>query len=497
MYTVSADFLTKIKSKYRKFKWSGSIVTVGGATYVFDNDDSTQNGKIVSGSITRRISSQKLNIGTAYIASMSIEVILPGVSRYELYGGTLSISCELSGASDVIPMGIYTISEVNQTSDHISLKAYDKMIEFDRVEFIASNNTTILSPYSWLSKACASCGVTLGNTQAQIEGMANGKRKTGFADCVTDVKTWRDLLSYLSAYLGGYAYIGRDGYLYIGHYTSVSDDTIPSTFRYSSALSDFRTTYDGLYATYKDGGVQEYVSNSNTGGLVLDLGVNPFLQISNDQNREDAIQEIIDLWDGIYYVPYSAGLPLFPIYDPGDILTFTDNQAGAYDIGAITEITYTIGGSISIECAGDNPLLAAAQDRFTKTIAGLASEYSNGQEIGNKSCWRLFNHSTEDMTVGSTETLVTEIEYEQKTFGQNLEMILTLEAELSATAEVNVRVVVDDDVNLQMSVTEKKAMYGTRVFHCSNPQYVYGEGIHACKVYMTVTDSPLLWSDLI
>jgi hypothetical protein len=76
-------------------------------------------------------------------------------------------------------------------------------------------------------------------------------------------------------------------------------------------------------------------------------------------------------------------------------------------------------------------------------------------------------------------------------------MVLTLEAELSATAEVNIRVVVDDDLDLQMDVTEKKAMYGTRVFHCSNPQKVYGEGTHACKVYMTVTDSPLLWSELI
>ena len=497
MYSASATYLTILKSNIRKFAWSGSIVTVGGTTYLFDTDKDSVNGKIVNGSISRGISSQELNIGTAYSGSLSIEVILPGVSRYELYGGTITLSSKLDGATDVIPMGTYTISEANQTSDHISLKAYDNMIKFDGVDFVPSNNTNILAPYSWLYKACAACSVTLGNTQAQIEAMANGKRRTGFADCVTDVKTWRDLISYLAAYLGGYAYIGRDGYLYIGHYISVSDDTIPSTFRYSSALSDFRTTYDGLYATYKDGGVQEYVSNTNTGGLVLDLGVNPFLQISDNQNREDAIQEIIDLWDGVYYVPYSATLPLAPIYDPGDVLTFTDNQAGAYDIGAITEITYTIGGSMTIKCAGDNPLLAATQDRFTKTIAGLSSEYSNGQEIGDKSCWRLFNHSTEDMTVGSTETLVTEIEYEQKTFGQNLEMILTLEAELSATAEVNVRVVVDDDVDLQMSVTEKKAMYGTRVFHCSNPQYVYGEGTHACKVYMTVTDSPLLWSDLI
>lgn len=489
MYSTSALFQTLIKQNIRRFNWSGTINTPTPINFT--------NNNILTGELVRSISGESLEIGTVYASQLTLEMDLPSVSRYELYGVTITLNCELDGASDVIPMGIFTITEALQQASKITITAYDSMIKFDDVAFNASLNNSIQLPYAWLSQMCTACGVTLGSTSAQIQALPNGNRKTGFADSVADVQTWRDVLGYLAAYLGGFAYIGRDGSLYIGSYGSTSVDTVPSNFRFTSNLSDFRTTYDGLYAVYKADGVQEYVSNTNTGGIVLDLGTNPFLQISNAQNREDALQMIIDAWDGIYYVPYSSEMPLMPHYDPADVLTFTDNQAGIYDYGAITEITYSITGAMSIVCAGDNPRLAAAQDRFSKTIAGLSSEYSNGQEIGDKSCWRLFNHSTEDMTVGSTETLVTEIEYEQKTFGQNLEMILTLEAELSATSEVNVRVVVDDDVDLQMSVTENKAMYGTRPFHCSNPQIIYGEGKHACKVYMTVTDSPLLWSDLI
>lgn len=491
MYSASATYLTKIKSNTRKLSWGGTITTVGGSTYSLTNDS------FVNGSITRSISSQSLNIGTAYASTFSAEIILAGVSRYELYDGTIELTCSVDGALDVIPMGKFTISEASQTADHINIKAYDNMVKFDAVDFNPSSYTSVLKPYNWLTTMCTACGVTLGNTQAQIEAMPNGQRKTGFADSVADAKTWRDVLSYLSAYLGGFAYIGRDGKLYIGSYGSTSSDTVASNFRYSSDLSDFRTTYDGLYATYKDGGVQEYVSNTNTGGLVLDLGTNPFLQFSNDSNRQDALQEIIDMWDGVYYVPYTVDMPLVPIYDVGDVLTFTDKQAGAYDLGAITTITYNIGGAMSVVCTGDNPILAEAQDRFTKTIAGLSSEYSNGQEVGTKEFWLLFNRNTESMTIGSSETLVTEIEFEQKTFAQNIEMILTLDCVLSATAEVNIRVVVDDDTDLQMSVTESKSMIGERVFHCSNPQKIYGEGTHACKVYMTVTDSPTLWSDLV
>lgn len=491
MYSASATFNTKIKLNSRGIHWSGTITTVGGSTYSF-----TDSG-IISGNISRSISSQSLNIGTVNASTLSIEVVLAGVSRYELYDGTITVSCSIDGASDVIPMGIYTISEATQTADHITLKAYDNMVKFDDVEFLPTDHTNLQPPYDWLVDACSACGVTLGMTSDDIRALPNGDRKTGFADTVTDAKSWRDVIAYLGAYLGSYMYIGRDGYLYVGQYTSTSADTIPSTFRFSSGLSDFRTTYDGLYAVYKEDGLQEYVSNSNSGGLVLDLGVNPFLQFTNDQNREDALQEIIDSWNGVYYVPYASDLPLVPTYDPGDVLTFTDNQAGVYDIGAITEITYNIGGTMSVKCSGDNPRLADAQDRFTKSVEGLNSDYSNGQETGGKEFWMISTTNHSALTVTSSEMLLATIEYEQKTYGQKIEMLLTLDATLSATAEVNIRLVVDDDVDMQMEVTEDKSLIGERVFHCTNPQKIIGKGTHEAKVYMTVTDSPLLWSDLV
>lgn len=495
MYTASADFLTKIKSNIRKLSWSGSIVTGGGTTYQFDTDKDSNKGKIVSGSITRSISSQKLNIGTVHSNSITLEVILAGVSRYELYDGVVTISCSLDGASDVIPMGVYKISEADQTADHITIKAYDDMVKFDGVNFNPANHTSIQKPYAWLSQACAACGVTLGNTSAQIQAMVNGTRMTGYADVVADVKTWRDVLSYLAAYLCGFSYIGRDGKLYIGNYGSVSADTIPANFRYSSNLSDFRTTYDGLYATYKEGGVQEYVSNSNSGGLVLDLGVNPFLQFSNSTNRQAALQEIIDAWDGIYYVPYSSDLPLVPIYDPGDVLTFTGNQADVYDYGAITEITYNIGGTMPVKCTGDNPLLADAQDRFTKTLEGISSEYSNGQEIGGKNFWLLKSNIIANNNIGSTKTLIAQIDFDQSTDVQKMGFMFDCDGTLSASAVIKIELTVDDELTWTEEYTDRK-LAGKIPFPHNMGQYITGKGSHVAKVYMTVTDSPLTWGEL-
>lgn len=486
MYSASATYKTKIKEKIRKFYWSGVINTPTTISF-YDKD-------IISGQLIRSISGEKLEIGSVYASQLTLEVNLPSVSRYELYGCTMTLSCELDGATDVIPMGQFIITEALQSASKITITAFDSMIMFDDVRFAPSN--VIQTPFEWLSEMCTTCGVTLGSTSAEISVLPNGGRKTGFADVASDVQTWRDVLGYLGAYLGAFAYIGRDNKLYMGVYRSISDDTVPSSFRLTSNLSDYRTTYDGLYAVYKEGGVQEYVSNTNSGGLVLDLGTNPFLQFTDSTNRQDALQEIIDAWNGVYYVPYDAEMPLVPIYDPADVLTFTDNQADAYDHGAITEITYTIGGTMHVMCSGDNPRLSSAQDRFSKTIAGLASEYSNGQEVGAKNFWILTTENTSPITVGGTKTEVAEIEWKQTVDVQRLGLMFTCDGDLSDTAVVKVLITVDDLNDYEFEVTESKSMLGKRTYNSTCGFRVTGKGTHVAKVYMTVTDSALKWSDL-
>lgn len=486
MYSASADFNTKIKEKIRAIHWGGVINTPTPISF----DDTN----VISGSLVRSISGEKLEIGSVYSSQLNLEVELPGVSRYELYGCTMTLNCSIDGALDVIPMGVFTIIEALQSASKITITAYDSMIKFDDVTFVAPSD--IKTPYQWLSDICSACGVTLGSTSAEVSVLPNGGRKTGFADVVSDVNTYRDVLGYLASYLGGYAYIGRDDKLYIGLYNSNSADTIPSNFRYTSNLSDYRTTYDGLYSVYKNDAVQEYVSNSNVGGLVLDLGTNPFLQFTDQSNRLDALQEIIDSWDGIYYVPFTADMPLVPIYDPGDVLTFIDNQAGAYDLGAITEIVYNIGGQMSVTCSGDNPKLANAQDRFTKTLAGLSKDYANGQEVGGKNFWLLHSENTESLTVSSTKTQVTEIEWNQTVDVQRMGFMFACDGDLSATATIVLEISVDDEVDYTFEVTENKSMVGKRTYGSNCGFDIQGKGLHTAKVYMTVTDNPLKWSDL-
>lgn len=489
MYQASAEYITAIKSSVRKFSWSGEIST--DTPIEFDGND------ILSGSIIRKISENKLSIGTVYISQILMELFLEGVSRYELYGKQIELSSSVVGASDEIPMGIFKIVEASQTANNIIVKGYDNMTKFGDVPFYPTQHTTIQAPFQWLSEMCTECGVELGMTSAQILALPNGGRKTGFADVVTDVKTWRDVLSYLATYLGGFAYIGRDGKLYIGLYRSNSADTIHSNFRYTSNLSDYRTTYNGIYGSYKEGGIQEYVANSNEDGIVLDIGVNPFLQFSDQSNRLSALGEIINAWNGVYYVPFDSEMPLIPTYDTGDVLTFVDNQASQYDNGAITEITYDIvNAEMHVKCTGDNPKLASAQDRFSKSIAGLSADYNNGQQVGGKNFWLLHTENTSALTVGNSKTQVAEIEWRQTVDVQRMGFVFTCEASLSATAVVDILITVDDSDDYKFEYTSEKTLKGKRPFARTCAFRVTGKGTHTAKVYMKVTDNALKWSDL-
>ena len=47
------------------------------------------------------------------------------------------------------------------------------------------------------------------------------------------------------------------------------------------------------------------------------------------------------------------------------------------------------------------------------------------------------------------------------------------------------------------AVTEEKAMIGKRVFTSTCGFRVTGKTTHSALVYMTVTDTPTIWSDLV
>lgn len=144
MYNASNTYKNLIKSNVRKLNWSGTI-TLDNTTINFSSDN------ILSGSLTRQISGSTLEIGTVYASELTLEVYLPSVSRYALFGKRITLKSTLDGATDVIPMGTFTIAEATQAADHISITAYDDMLKFSDANFAPTLYVELLTPYQWLT----------------------------------------------------------------------------------------------------------------------------------------------------------------------------------------------------------------------------------------------------------------------------------------------------------------------------------------------------------
>ena len=236
MYPVSDAFLQAIESNSRKYHWSGTITTVNGVSYPFENKDIVKG----SGYITRQCcSSTEIELGTVYAAEMGIS-LFSDIDRYTLDDAEVRLYFHLilaDGTEETIPMGVFEVSEANRHIKTLELKAYDYMLRFDKNLQL---NATSGMAYNFLLAACTACKVEMAQTKEEIEALPNAKETLGiYAE--NDMETWRDLLYYVAQVLGCICLINREGKLQLVPYSDTAVITIPQRERFSSSYSDFVT----------------------------------------------------------------------------------------------------------------------------------------------------------------------------------------------------------------------------------------------------------------
>ena len=254
-------------------------------------------------------------------------------------------------ASAVIPMGVFYVTDAKRAMNSIKIESYDSMVKFDVT--LPRMDTESRSVYGWLRWACDACGVELGMSEEEIKALPNGSRSFVYADVDTNVKTYRELLGKLAAVLGGIAVIDRAGRLTVARVAEKAAAEVTTGDRFSSEYEDTQSRYTGLRLEYKAKAVDEYYKNApalEDTGLVMELGVNPFLQISNSSSRANTAQAIIDSLAPIAFTPFKASMPCHPEYDLLDVLAFTGGHAPEGCCGPITSITRTINGGTTIAC---------------------------------------------------------------------------------------------------------------------------------------------------
>ena len=403
MYPVSEAFLQAVQGNTRKYYWTGKITTAGGVEYLFDQEDIVKG----SGYITAQCcGNSEIELGAVYAAEMGISLFLD-IDRYTLEDAEVELSYHLrlaDGTYEAVPMGIFEVSEANRTVHVLELKAYDRMLRFDRA---FNGFETIGTAYGMMALCSTACGVELAQSQTEIEALPNGSELLSIYP-ENDIESYRDVLYFTAQVLGGFFCINREGKLEFRQYGETPVMEILQKHRFSSSFSDFVTRYTAVSSTNLRTQTSEYYALETDDGLTMNLGVNPLLQFGLEETRAELCGNILTALSAVNYVPFDSDTIGNPALDLGDVLTFSGGQADAQQITCVTSFTVKIGGRQSLKCVGKNPRLSQAKSKNDKNISGLVNQIEAGK-IGIHT----FTNASE-YTIGETDVRIISIEFASK-----------------------------------------------------------------------------------
>ena len=375
MYSVSSDYLDAIGRNVQSGYISGLIDSVP-----FTADDVLLGSATVS---NKCVDPQNIKLGAVNIGTFKVTFVNNTlVPRGEWENKTISlfwnqlIDDELQ-TYEQVPVGVYIINEANHAAEGVKVTAYDRMSLLDKdLDFTTSSG----SIYSFLNLICNKCHVVLGMSRAEVEALPNGDEVFSvYAE--NDMKTFRDFLGWVSQTCGTFATFNRFGELELRKYGNTSVMTIHADKRFKGgSFSDFETFYTSISVVDIANQVTIVESTTPNNGLVMNLGSNPLLQYGLSATLERQRKKILGSLADFRYTPFTTSLLGNPIFDLGDVLTFTSGIAGTTSIGCLMEYTYLFNRSYQMRGYGNNPALLDVRSKTDKNISGLNSRI-NGNEF--------------------------------------------------------------------------------------------------------------------
>lgn len=419
MYQVSEEYLKQTKRKVQTFRLTGTVNKIA-----FTNHD------ILSGSftITNQCSEQNdVKIGSVYIGELKCtfkpDLQVPDWTNAQI---VVSEGLLIGDKWEDVPLGIYTVSEANDTEYGIDITAYDNMAHFNRS---CSVDITIGTPYELLTLACTTCEAELGMTQAEVDALPNGTESLSLYT-ENDIETWQDFVFWVAQATGTIATMNREGKLVLRSYTQNVVDTLTNHNRFTgSKFSKFETRYSGLSCVNIADDTTSYYGADPDNYLTYNLGSNPFLQYGVDSYREQIRRAVLDALLKIDYVPFETSCLCGAMYDLGDIIRCTDGIAPG-KLGCVMMYDYTFNGGYKITGFGSDPALASAKSKTDKNLEGLRNNVSTNEIL-------FFNYENASaIQIGDGESkAIIDIRF---TSSVSIGVLFQAEVLLDATAEEDV-----------------------------------------------------------
>ena len=389
MYPVSAAFMGAcFNHEYMKVDIT---YTQSGTTKHITNDDIISGGLIID---RYTCSGSKLEIGTAIASQMTLRLYNKDgrFNNVSFAGKELYVTIEVAG--ETMPVGYYTVDTAPRKQSVITIEALDRMTKFDKV-FDGSGITYPTTPNNLLQYICQKVGVTW-----NIYTITNGT--IPISPELDANTTYRTVLQYICELSGNCAYIGADGKLKLGWYsTTPSDDTpqLSKSRRYTSDIYESTTEIDTVLVEYKNKSVQ-----AGSGDYKYTISGNKVL---TDQFSSTIVQYIRNDVS-IEYTPFTASCLPMPYMYPMDCIKVEKN--GSYINTTLTNVRWTLNGKTELKAKGETDTqgnlapvnMVTGQtkqyvDKETNTVTEFASTISDGlglTRIEYNGQWYLCNTSS-------------------------------------------------------------------------------------------------------
>lgn len=148
--------------------------------------------------------SDSVSLGST--TSKAMELQINKESLPETYSSFyVETGLNIDGVDEIVPIGYFTLEEIQQDDEVVTITAVDYMMKFEKIISSEVQGTAL----QLLQAICEACEVELATTD--------------FIGCNRNLKltdttlTARQIVGYIAELAGGFAFIGRDGKLYIKH----------------------------------------------------------------------------------------------------------------------------------------------------------------------------------------------------------------------------------------------------------------------------------------
>lgn len=387
--------------------------------YISENDIIKNTLSILS----RCMDDSSFSLGGVYSAQLSAQLYLKNTNKYSITGAKIkAYSWYGNSQSKEVLRGVFWVTSVTRNNDIYTISASDSLVWLDSTSYETNGECGNLI-YGRLASNIGNLGYKVSqivetvneflDTENKINVYVNGNvinyqpSGVGYyllpADKVGEISTKnpRDYISWLAEIACGFAFMDYSSgtpFLTIGQFgeeilNEVSVDEIELN---SCEIADFIIQINGVWTNVYNGvfgGI-----GSCKGGIVIDISENPFKDGHWEQNGENAMDIIGNIYSklrgdggnckGLPFRPFSLKCHCQKYFELGQKIKLPDGN-----ISWITSIKWTFRGGYTLSCAGkDTRVLYASAKRsqsskvkdlaYTKVnteIAKLKNEISGGK----------------------------------------------------------------------------------------------------------------------